>query len=163
MALTYIKHDVWLYHYPRYLRQCLTWYKRSINVCGVNNTCIVLSTKSLVRGQHPVSFSCYDHLHHHYYSYWVYLSPSPRILRDSCPHGSEEALRSGLALQESLASLGQPGLTPVFLASELPLFRSQAQQLVLEVFNKHTSPGCAVPLPQMPAPHPTKAWSQVCF
>lgn len=100
MALTYIKHDdVWLYHYPRHLKQCLTWYKCSINICGVNNTCVLLSPKSLVRGQHSVSFSCYDHLHHHYYSYWVQLSPSPRILRDSCPHGLEEALRSGLTLQ----------------------------------------------------------------
>lgn len=92
-----------------------------------------------------------------------YSSRPPHMLRDSCPHGSEETLRPRLALQESLARLGQPGLTPVLLASELPLLRSQAQQLVLEVFNKHTGPGCAVPLPQMPAPHPTKAWSQVCF
>ena len=48
-----------------------------------------------------------------------------------------------MAFQESPARLGQPGLTPVLLASELPLPGSQAESLVLEVFNKQTCHGFA--------------------
>lgn len=62
-----------------------------------------------------------------------------------------------MAFQESPARLGQPGLTPVLLASELPLLGSQAEPLVLEVFNKQTCHGCACAPPA--DTHPTSSQS----